>query len=212
MFAACQRPSEPAPPNRPAAPWSGGGLLPPWSRWFDALRVARRGHDEEQCAEASHATKPTGGPGDSFRPDDHRGSCALTLHGPMRPSMSVNTWRAIGWLLTIRLPVDRILLYTTGRVSGEFCRTPLRFFEVDGDLVVAASYGGSPQHPHWYLNLVEDPRVWVRGDAGLEWKPTASPIDRADRNRIRRDTVPVPTAPQFGDYQQTGSQSSHSFG
>jgi deazaflavin-dependent oxidoreductase (nitroreductase family) len=93
-----------------------------------------------------------------------------------------------------------ILLYTTGRASGEIRRTPLRFFEVDGDLVVAASYGGSPQHPDWYLNLVEDPKVWVRRDADL-YEADAIPVDRADRDRLW-DTVVVRTAPQFGDYQK----------
>ena len=50
-----------------------------------------------------------------------------------------------------------ILLYTTGRASGQIRRTPLRFFEVGDDLVVAGSYGGAPEHPEWYFNLVADP-------------------------------------------------------
>ena len=69
-----------------------------------------------------------------------------------------------------------ILLYTTGRASGEIRRTPLRFFEIDGDLVVAGSYGGSPRHPDWYLNLLDDPRVWVRRDADL-YEADAIPIE-----------------------------------
>jgi deazaflavin-dependent oxidoreductase (nitroreductase family) len=93
-----------------------------------------------------------------------------------------------------------ILLYTKGRASGKIRRTPLRFFEVDGDLVVAASYGGSPRHPDWYLNLVEDPRVWVRRDAEL-YEADAIPIGEAERDLLW-DTVVVVTAPQFGDYQE----------
>jgi deazaflavin-dependent oxidoreductase (nitroreductase family) len=30
------------------------------------------------------------------------------------------------------------------------------------DLVLIASKGGAPEHPAWYLNLHDDPRVWVR--------------------------------------------------
>ena len=93
-----------------------------------------------------------------------------------------------------------ILLYTTGRESGQIRRTPLRFFEVDGDLVVAASYGGAPRHPDWYLNLVEDPTVWVRRDAEL-YEADAMPIDRVERDLLW-DTVVVSSAPQFGDYQE----------
>jgi len=93
-----------------------------------------------------------------------------------------------------------ILLYTTGRATGEIRRTPLRFFEVDGDLIVAASYGGSPRHPDWYLNLVEDPRVWVRRNAEL-YDADAIPIAEAERDLLWT-TVVVGTAPQFADYQE----------
>jgi deazaflavin-dependent oxidoreductase (nitroreductase family) len=93
-----------------------------------------------------------------------------------------------------------ILLYTTGRSSGEIRRTPLRFFDIDGDLVVAASYGGAPRHPDWYLNLLGDPSVWVRRDAEL-YEATAVPIDGAERDRLW-ETVVVRTAPKFGDYQK----------
>lgn len=92
-----------------------------------------------------------------------------------------------------------ILLYTTGRASGQIRRTPLRYFEVGDDLVVAASYGGSPEHPDWYLNLLADPKVWVRHDANL-YEATAFPVDGDERDRIW-ETVVVSQAPQFADYQ-----------
>lgn len=93
-----------------------------------------------------------------------------------------------------------ILLYTTGRSSGEIRRTPVRFFEVDGAMVVAASYGGAPRHPDWYRNLLHDPRVWVRRGAEL-YEATAVPIDRAERDLLWESVV-VRTAPQFDDYQE----------
>lgn len=93
-----------------------------------------------------------------------------------------------------------ILLYTTGRATGEIRRTPVRFFEVGGDLVVAASYGGSPRHPDWYLNLTDDPRVWVRRDAEL-FEADAVPIEDVERDRLW-ETVVVSNAPQFADYQE----------
>lgn len=93
-----------------------------------------------------------------------------------------------------------ILLYTTGRHSGEIRRTPLRFFGVDGDLVVAASYGGAPRHPDWYLNLLEDRKVWVRRDADF-YEAEAIPIEGEERDRIW-DSVVVATVPRFGEYQE----------
>lgn len=93
-----------------------------------------------------------------------------------------------------------ILLYTTGRHSGEIRRTPLRYFDVDGDVMVAASYGGAPRHPDWYLNLVEDPAVWVRRNADF-YEAEAVLIEGEERDRLW-DSVVLTTAPQFGAYQE----------
>lgn len=92
-----------------------------------------------------------------------------------------------------------ILLYTTGRASGEIHRTPLRYFEADGDIFVAASYGGAPRHPSWYLNLERDPEVWVRRGADF-YEATAVVVESEERDRLW-DAVVVSTAPQFADYQ-----------
>jgi deazaflavin-dependent oxidoreductase (nitroreductase family) len=60
-----------------------------------------------------------------------------------------------------------VLLYTTGKKTGEIRRTPLASFDDDGEKVVIASKGGSPEHPSWYWNLKADPTVWVRDKADL---------------------------------------------
>lgn len=92
-----------------------------------------------------------------------------------------------------------ILLYTTGRVSGEIRRTPVRFFEVGDDLVIAASYRGSPTHPDWYLNLEADPKVWVRLGARL-YPATAQLIEGVERDQLWESVV-VTSAPRFAEYQ-----------
>jgi deazaflavin-dependent oxidoreductase (nitroreductase family) len=52
-----------------------------------------------------------------------------------------------------------LLITTRGRKSGTLHRTAL-IYGRDGDRYLAvASRGGSPQHPSWYLNLVEHPEV-----------------------------------------------------
>jgi deazaflavin-dependent oxidoreductase (nitroreductase family) len=92
-----------------------------------------------------------------------------------------------------------LLLYTTGRGSGQIRRTPLRFFEVEDDLVIVASARGAATDPDWYLNLLSDPKVWVRRNADL-YEATAIPIDGPERDRLW-ETVVLAKSPQFADYQ-----------
>lgn len=55
-----------------------------------------------------------------------------------------------------------IILTTTGRQSRRPRRSPLiRIPHCDGYILVA-SMGGSPKHPLWYLNLVDDPEVVIQ--------------------------------------------------
>ena len=57
---------------------------------------------------------------------------------------------------------DALLLTTRGRRSGKLRRTALWYFE-DGDRhLLVGSNGGSPRHPAWYLNLIENPEVEVQ--------------------------------------------------
>src|SRR5712692_8075792 len=77
--------------------------------------------------------------------------------------------------------VPTLLLWTTGRRSGETRLSPLIYGQ-DGDhYLVVGSRGGAPKHPDWYRNLVAQPevQVQVKGDrfkarartATLEEKP-----------------------------------------
>jgi F420H(2)-dependent quinone reductase len=54
------------------------------------------------------------------------------------------------------------LLTTTGRKTSEPRVSPLYFLR-DGDrVIVAASKGGNPKNPMWYLNLKANPKVHVQ--------------------------------------------------
>ena len=79
----------------------------------------------------------------------------------------------------VRMPV--LLLTTTGRSSGTRRTVPLTYLEDGDDLVLVASYGGSPTHPAWYLNLEANPEVEVQ--IGRERRPMrarrATPEERA---------------------------------
>jgi deazaflavin-dependent oxidoreductase (nitroreductase family) len=74
-----------------------------------------------------------------------------------------------------------LLLTTAGRVSGKPRTVPLLYLADGDDLVMAASYGGFPRHPHWYRNLETNPDVEV--EIGRERRRlrarTATPVERA---------------------------------
>ena len=57
---------------------------------------------------------------------------------------------------------DMLILTTTGRRSGRPHEVPLLYLRDGQSLVVIASYGGRPNHPDWYLNLVAMPEARVQ--------------------------------------------------
>jgi deazaflavin-dependent oxidoreductase (nitroreductase family) len=54
------------------------------------------------------------------------------------------------------------LVATKGRRSGKWRTTPLGFMPDGQRYILIASYGGSPKHPAWYLNLAAHPEVRVQ--------------------------------------------------
>jgi deazaflavin-dependent oxidoreductase (nitroreductase family) len=73
-------------------------------------------------------------------------------------------------------------LVTTGRKSGQVRHSMLTAPVIDGDrIVLVASYGGSPGHPHWFLNLRDNPDVTIyfRGEERRMRARVANPDERA---------------------------------
>lgn len=62
--------------------------------------------------------------------------------------------------------VPVVILTTRGRRSGMLRKSPLMRVEHDGTYAVIASQGGAPDHPRWYLNLVEEPHVMLQDGPG----------------------------------------------
>ena len=93
-----------------------------------------------------------------------------------------------------------VLLTTKGRQSGKRRTTPL-FGLADGEnWTVIASQGGHHEHPHWYLNLRDNPDValQVGGETaeGAErerlWKSMASMYDGYDEyQKLTTRKIPV---------------------
>jgi len=58
--------------------------------------------------------------------------------------------------------VPILLLTAKGRKSGEPRTIPIIYTAYRNSFVIIASKGGSPVHPKWYLNILEDPNVTVQ--------------------------------------------------
>jgi deazaflavin-dependent oxidoreductase (nitroreductase family) len=76
--------------------------------------------------------------------------------------------------------VPTLLLTTRGKKTGVARRTALIYARDRDGYVVAASYGGSPTHPDWYLNLESDPHVVLQvGDERFPARARSdTPVDR----------------------------------
>ncbi len=100
-------------------------------------------------------------------------------------------------------PRPILLLYTTGRRSGDIRRNPLLFLEHENERYIVASYGGAAAHPLWFLNLRDDPRVQVR--VNDDFYPAVAKLLTSEE---RAHIWPVLTAryTMFADYQSNTSR------
>lgn len=91
-----------------------------------------------------------------------------------------------------------LVLWTTGRRSGEQRVNPLIYGTSGDDVVVVASKGGAPDHPGWYHNLVAEPAVEVQvgADRYAGRARTATGDERAELWR-RMTTI----WPDYDSYQ-----------
>jgi deazaflavin-dependent oxidoreductase (nitroreductase family) len=92
-----------------------------------------------------------------------------------------------------------LLLTTTGAKSGKTYTNPLAYTK-DGDrFVVIASFGGAPQNPSWYHNLVANPEVTVEvGSERFQAKATVATGEERQRLYNRQ----AEQIPAFAEYQK----------
>lgn len=90
-------------------------------------------------------------------------------------------YRLTGGVLGRRLVRnDMLLLTTTGSKSGKQHTVPLLYLR-DGDTpVVIASWGGRPDHPQWYSNLLAHPEATVQVRS-KRWRVRARTADADER-------------------------------
>ena len=90
-----------------------------------------------------------------------------------------------------------VLVNHRGAKTGTEYTTPLVYTR-DGDtFVVFGSKGGSPAHPHWFLNLVAHPEVTI--EVGAETIPVTARVAKGEE-RARLWAARVAESPSFADY------------
>ncbi len=93
-----------------------------------------------------------------------------------------------------------LLLTTTGRKTGSSRTWPLTYLQDDrGRFIVAASYGGQPTHPAWYLNLRTDPHVVVQH--GKQTRAMVAEVAKGEE-RSRLWSRIVEAYPAYAEYQR----------
>ena len=92
-----------------------------------------------------------------------------------------------------------VLVHHTGAKTGTERVSPL-VYQRDGDnVVVFASKGGAPAHPHWYLNLVANPDTTI--EVGTETIPVHARVAEGDE-RDRIWTKQKQVMPGFAEYEE----------
>ncbi len=91
-----------------------------------------------------------------------------------------------------------LLLTTRGRVSGEPRTIPIIYTAHGDNFILIASKGGSPTHPKWYLNILEDPSVQVQLKAD-QFEAVARTAQSPERERLWAEALKV--WPKYDLYQ-----------
>ena len=90
-----------------------------------------------------------------------------------------------------------ILITHTGAKSGTRRTSPL-VYSRDGDaVVIVASKGGAPTHPHWYLNMIANPQVTVELP-GETFEASVRQAEGDERARLFRAQADL--MPNFDEY------------
>ena len=74
-----------------------------------------------------------------------------------------------------------VILHHVGAKTGKARQTPLVYFTEGQDVILIASYGGSPSHPAWLHNIRANPEVelWVGNRGGAYRARIATAEERA---------------------------------
>ncbi|HEY9498795.1 MAG TPA: nitroreductase family deazaflavin-dependent oxidoreductase [Terrimesophilobacter sp.] len=92
-----------------------------------------------------------------------------------------------------------MLLTTKGAKSGVWRRTVLLYGEDGERVILVASKGGHPQHPAWYVNLRENPEVYVQVHE-RKFRATARTAAPSEKPKLWDEMVAI--WPDYAEYQK----------
>ncbi len=99
------------------------------------------------------------------------------------------------------LPV--VIVTNLGTKSGKLRKTPVMRVEHDGSYAVVASKGGAPEHPVWYYNIRDNPRVELQ-DGPRKQDMIARVVSGDERAQWWKRAVAA--YPPYAEYQEKTSR------
>jgi deazaflavin-dependent oxidoreductase (nitroreductase family) len=139
-------------------------------------------------------------------PAGTRGTPVPRLPGPLVAGMNrlINgMYRRLGSRMRVG-GQQLLILRTIGSKSGQERETVLSWWpdetSTDGAVLVAATYGGSAQHPAWFLNLATYPdKVWIERE-GKRVHVRPETLTGTEREEAWR--MIVARAARYGGYEE----------
>jgi len=92
-----------------------------------------------------------------------------------------------------------IIVTMKGATSGKVRKIALMRVEHDGEYALVASYGGAPDDPRWYRNLVANPDDVQVQDGPAPFDVTVREVDGDERAQWWERSVAV--FPNYAEYQ-----------
>lgn len=99
------------------------------------------------------------------------------------------------------LPV--VIVTNLGTKSGKLRKTPVMRVEHGGSYAVVASKGGAPEHPVWYYNIRDNPRVELQ-DGPRKQDMIAREVSGDERAQWWQRAVAA--YPSYAEYQEKTSR------
>ncbi|MFY9928170.1 MAG: nitroreductase family deazaflavin-dependent oxidoreductase [Streptosporangiaceae bacterium] len=136
----------------------------------------------------------------------------MPLHGEYEPSSAawvrdqVEQYESSGGtqgttLADTGLPV--VIVTNLGTKSGKLRKTPVMRVEHGGSYAVVASKGGAPEHPVWYYNIRDNPRVELQ-DGPRKQDMIAREVSGDERAQWWQRAVAA--YPSYAEYQEKTSR------
>ena len=95
-------------------------------------------------------------------------------------------------------PIPTLLLFTTGRKSGQESIMPLIYGAVGDAYAIIASKGGAPKHPGWFHNLMAQDQVKLKGKNDV-FQATTRIATGDERAKVWDQLAAI--YPPFNDYK-----------